>query len=115
VSPGFVIDIAGLLPLHTSDPRAVDEHVYGDVLELRCGVLGAFGIGHVQCYDVEHVPEHVPRVLGKASEVACGDRVAARGKYAPSVSQILTGKFEAEPTMAPVIRTAAAIGRCPIR
>jgi MFS family permease len=39
------------------------------------------------------------RPVGKASEVACGDRVAARGKYAPSVSQILTGKFEAEPTI----------------
>jgi hypothetical protein len=25
-------------------PRAVDEHVYGDILELRSGVLDAFGI-----------------------------------------------------------------------
>src|ERR1700730_2044536 len=43
--------------------------------------------------------EHAPCVLRQASELACGVRVAARGKYAPSVSQVLTGKFEAEPTI----------------
>jgi hypothetical protein len=32
LGPGFVIDIAGLLSRHTGDPRAVDGHVYGDVL-----------------------------------------------------------------------------------
>ena len=37
VNPGFAVDIAGFLPRHTGDPRAVDEHVYIDVLELRCG------------------------------------------------------------------------------
>jgi len=54
VSPGFVVDIAGLLSQHTGDPRAVDEHVYGDILELRCGIFDAFGIGHIHCGDLEH-------------------------------------------------------------
>jgi hypothetical protein len=42
LGPGFVVDIAGLLPRHTGDPSAVDEHVYDDVLELCSGVLDAF-------------------------------------------------------------------------
>ena len=109
MGPGFVVDIAGLLPRRAGNPGAVDEHVYGDIFELRCGVPDAFGIGHVHCNDIEHAP----CVLRQASELACGVRVAARGKYAPSVSQVLTGKFEAEPRLAPVMRIAAAIGCCP--
>ena len=40
-----------------------------------------------------------PESCTKASELAGGVRVAARGKYAPSVSHVLPGKFEAEPTI----------------
>jgi hypothetical protein len=56
MGPRFVVDIAGLLPRHTGDPRAVDEHVYSDIIELYCGVPDAFGVGHIHCNDVEHVP-----------------------------------------------------------
>jgi len=34
-----MVDVAGLLPRHTSDPRAVDEHVYGDVLDCVAAFL----------------------------------------------------------------------------
>jgi hypothetical protein len=95
MGPGFVVDIASLLPRRAGNPGAVDEHVYRDILELRSGVPDAFGIGYIHCNDVEYAP----CVLRQASELACGVRVAARGKYAPSVSQVLTGKFEAEPTI----------------
>jgi hypothetical protein len=42
LGPGFVVDIAGFLPRCTTDPRAVDEHVYGDILSRRvlCGDIG---------------------------------------------------------------------------
>jgi hypothetical protein len=82
LGPGFVIDIAGLLSRHTGDPRAVDEYIYGDVLELRSGVLDAFGIGHIHCNDVEPAPS----VLRQASKLVGSRKVAARGKYAPPVS-----------------------------
>jgi hypothetical protein len=91
MGPGFIVDIASLLPRRVGNPGAVDEHVYRDNLELRCGLPDAFGIGYIHCNDIEHV-------LRQASEL-CGVRVVARDKYAPSLSQVLTGKFEAEPTI----------------
>src|SRR3984893_11338554 len=38
---------ASLLPRRAGNPVAVDEQVYRDILELRCGVPAAFGVGHV--------------------------------------------------------------------
>jgi hypothetical protein len=75
---------SNFLPQRADNPGAIDEHVYRDILELRCGVPDAFGIGYIHCNDIEHV-------LRQASEL-CGVRVVARGKYAPSLSQVLTGK-----------------------
>ena len=91
MGPGMEVDVAGLLPRRAGNPRTVDEHVYSDILQLGPGVADAFSIGHVHCNDIEHAP----CVLHQASELACGVRVAARGKYAPSVSHVLIGKFEA--------------------
>jgi hypothetical protein len=56
MGPGFVVGIASLLPRRAGDPRAVDEHVYRDILELRSGVLDAFGIGYIHCNDVGMPP-----------------------------------------------------------
>src|SRR3984893_11052211 len=46
MGPGFVVDIASLLPRQTGNPRAVDEHVDSDTLELCCCLPDAFRIGH---------------------------------------------------------------------
>jgi hypothetical protein len=92
MSPGFIVDIASGLARRLGDARAVDEHVYGDILVLPCGVPDAFAIGYVQGDDAEHIL----RILRQTLELACGRRIAASGKYAPSVSRVLTGEFEAE-------------------
>jgi len=93
MGPGFIVDIASLLPRRVGNPGAVDEHVYRDNLELRCGVPDAFGIGYIHCNDIEHV-------LRQASEL-CGVRVVARDKYAPSLSQLANSK--PSPRMGPVM------------
>src|ERR1019366_726421 len=56
MGPGFVVDIASLLPRRAGNPGAVDEHVYGHILELPCSVPDAFGIGYVHWDDIEHAP-----------------------------------------------------------
>ena len=55
----------------------------------------AFGIGHVHCNDLKHAL----CVLRQTLKLCCGGRTATRGKYAPSVGRVLTGKFEAKPTI----------------
>jgi hypothetical protein len=75
MSPGFVVDIAGLLPRRTGNPGAVDEQVYRDILELRCGVPDTFGIGYVHCNDIEHAPcVFAPSIGAYLRRPGCGTR-----------------------------------------
>src|ERR1700730_9874485 len=94
MGPGFVVDIASLLPRRAGNPRAVDEHVDSDILELCCCLPDAFRIDHIHCNDLKHAL----CVLRQTLKLCCGGRAAARSKHAPSVSHVLTDKFEAKPT-----------------
>src|ERR1700730_8704500 len=109
MGPGFVVDLASLLPRRAGNPRAVDEHVDSDILELCCCLPDAFRIDHIHCNDLKHAL----CVLRQTLKLCGGGRAAARGKYAPSVSQVLTGKSKPSPRLAPMMRIAAAIECCP--
>jgi hypothetical protein len=94
IGPRIVVDIACGSARCPSDPRAVDEHIYGDILLLRCSGPDAFAIGYVQGKDAEHL-----RILRQTLEFGCGRRIATSGKHAPPVSRVLTGEFEAKPAI----------------
>ena len=57
-----MVDIAGLLSQHTGDPRAVDEHVYGDILELSCSSKAAVNMV-MRGAAIDMAPRRIPCVL----------------------------------------------------